>query len=90
MSFQLKNSLGSGYAKGMTPVVLDGVECSMDGTFFVMEGNETAFSEVADDNRFTIALNKAITIIVKGASPGPRPSQDSHGFRCSGPRSTSL
>ena len=31
VSFQLKNSLGSGYAKGMTAVVLDGVECSMDG-----------------------------------------------------------
>ena len=80
VSFQLKNSLGSGYAKGMTAVVLDGAECSMDETFFVMEGNETAFSEVSDDNRFTIALNKAITIIVKGAHLDPGPHRIAMGF----------
>ena len=80
VTFQLKNSLGSGYAKGMTPVALDGVECSMDDTFFLMEGKETAFSEVSDDNRFTIALNKAITIVVKDVRLDPGPHKIAMGF----------
>ncbi len=80
VSFQLKNSLGSGYAKGMTPVALDGVEYSMDETFFLMEGKKTAFSQVSDDNRFTIALNKAITIVVKGVSLEPGPHKIAMGF----------
>ena len=80
VTFQLKNSLGSGYAKGMTPVSLDGVDCSMDDTFFLMEGKETAFSEVSDDNRFTIALNKAITIVVKGVRLGAGPHKIAMGF----------
>ncbi len=67
VSFQLKNSLGSGYAKGMMPVTLNGEEYPMEETFFSMEGDETAFSEVSDEKRFTIALNKTITINVKGA-----------------------
>ncbi len=80
VSFQLKNSLGSGYAKGMTPVALDGVEYSMDETFFLMEGKKTAFSQVSNDNRFTIALNKAITIVVKGVSLEPGPHKIAMGF----------
>lgn len=67
VSFQLKNSLGSGYAKGMMPVALNGVEFPMEDTFFSMDGTETAFSEVSDERRFTIAMNKTITINVKGA-----------------------
>ena len=80
VTFQLKNSLGSGYAKGMTPVSLDGAECSMDDTFFLMEGKETTFSEVSDDNRFTIALNKAITIVVKDVRLDPGPHKIAMGF----------
>ena len=78
--FQLRNSLGSGYAKGMVPVALDGVEFPMEETVFAMEGTETAFSTVSDENRFTIALNKAITIVVKGAHLDPGPHKIALGF----------
>ena len=80
VSFQLKNSLGSGYAKGMMPVALDGVEYPMDETFFSLEGSETVFSSVSDENRFTIAMNKTITIVVKGAQLDTGPHRIALGF----------
>ena len=52
----------------MMPVSLDGVEYPMEDTFFSLEGDETAFSEVSDEKRFTIALNKTITINVRAPS----------------------
>ena len=76
----MKNSLGSGYAKGMMPVTLNGEEYPMEDTFFSMEGNETAFSEVSDEKRFTIALNKTITINVRGAQLGPGQHRIALGF----------
>ena len=80
VSFQLKNSLGSGYAKGMMPVTLDGVEHPMEDTFFSLEGEETAFSEVSEEKRFTIALNKTITVKVKGARLEPGQHRIGLGF----------
>ena len=80
VSFQLKNSLGSGYAKGMAPVALDGVAYPMEDTFFSLEGNETAFSDVSDEKRFTIALNKTITIKVKGPHLDPGQHRIALGF----------
>ncbi len=66
--FQLKNSLGSGYAKAMLPVSIDGKEQPLEDAVFLVDGVETTFSEVTDTNTFTIGMNKTIEILVKGAS----------------------
>ncbi len=72
--FQIKNSLGSGYAYEVLPLTLDGTEIPLESTRFVLEGKETPFSEVSKENTFTLAMNKAITIRVAGLTlePGPR------------------
>lgn len=80
VSFELRNSLGSGYAKGMMPVSLNGVDYPMEDTFFSLEGSETAFSEVSDERRFTIALNRTITINVRGAHLEPGQHRIELGF----------
>ena len=72
--FQLKNSLGSGYAHKMSPLKLDGDELPADSTFFYLDGREAAFSSVSKENTFTLTMNKTITVWVDGVSlePGPR------------------
>ena len=72
--FQLRNRLGSGYAHAVWPLKADGVEVPAGSTSFVLEGKETAFSEVSKENTFTLAMNKTITIRAEGFTlePGPR------------------
>lgn len=60
--FEIKNSLGSGYAHGLIPLSANGSEIPLDQTFFVLEGSQTAFAEVSKENTFTLAMNKSITI----------------------------
>lgn len=63
---QLKNSLGSGYATGMLPLAIDGQEVSLATASFKVDGVETPFTGVTEQRPFTLALNKATTIAVKG------------------------
>ena len=65
--FELSNSLGSGYAHGMLPIVIDGIESSLEDVAFVLEGSVTPFSAISRDNTFTLAMNRTITVRVEGA-----------------------
>ncbi len=78
--FQLKNSLGSGYAKAMLPVSIDGKEQPLEDAVFLVDGVETTFSAVTESNTFTIGMNKTIDILVKGASLGPGGHKVGMGF----------
>ena len=78
--FQLKNTLGSGYAHKMSPLVLDGEELPLESTFFYLDGREVAFSEVSNENTFTLAMNKTITIWVDGVILAPGPHKVEMGF----------
>ena len=62
--FQLKNQLGSGYAKRLMPLTLDGQELPMESSFFFLEGQGISFAQVSEDNPFTLAMNRTITIKV--------------------------
>ena len=64
--FKLKNSLGSGYAKAMTPLALDGREVPMADSSFELEGRQTRFDQVDEKNTFTLAMNRDILISVRG------------------------
>ena len=68
VQLQLKNSLGSGYARAMLPIHIDDQEFPLEQSLFIVDGNEVTFSSVNEDNPFTIALNKVLTILVKGIS----------------------
>ncbi|MDP6454342.1 MAG: hypothetical protein QF898_13645 [SAR202 cluster bacterium] len=72
--FELRNRLGSGYAFKLWPLTVDGEELPPDDTAFLLEGEETAFSEVSKERTFTLAMNRTITIKANGASleSGPR------------------
>jgi len=78
--FQLKNTLGSGYAHKMSPLVLDGEELPPESTFFYLDGREVAFSAVSAENTFTLAMNKTITIWVDGVKLGPGAHKVGMGF----------
>ena len=64
--FKLKNTLGAGYARGLIPVSVDGVEIPMERSFFDNEGAETSFTDVTDDNTFGLKLNREILIYFRG------------------------
>ncbi len=64
--FDLKNSLGSGYAKELFPLVIDGQEVPKEKSFFILEGKEICFTAVGEETPFTLTKNKAATILVKG------------------------
>jgi hypothetical protein len=66
--FDLKNSLGSGYAKELFPLTLDGQEVPKDKSFFMLDGKEVSFTAVSPETPFTLTKNKASTILVKGVS----------------------
>ena len=64
--FELGNRLGSGYAHGMLPVAVDGVETALGSAEFILDGVFTAFDVVSRDNTFTLAMNKTIIVRVEG------------------------
>ncbi len=64
--FQLRNRLGSGYARAMFPVTLDGRELDMAATTFEADGRRVSFDQVSKENPFTLAMNKTTTIEVEG------------------------
>ena len=71
--FQMRNRLGSGYARRLLPLTLDGQELSMAATTFEIGGKQTCFDAVSQDVPFTLAMNKTTTIAYAGGaiSPGP-------------------
>ena len=62
LAFDLKNSLGSGYARGMRPLTIDGEEVPMEDTTFTADDHPVAFSEVSPEVPFTLAMNRITTI----------------------------
>jgi hypothetical protein len=72
-SFTLKNSLGSGYAKGMQPLKIDDQEVPMTASSFLQDEEEITFDRVTDKTTFGLKMNRSIVISVQGEqlSAGP-------------------
>ncbi|MBA7474883.1 hypothetical protein ES707_10245 [subsurface metagenome] len=66
--FQLKNTLGSGYGNELLPLTLDGKELPRESSYFVLDDEEVPFSAVSQERPFTLAMNKTLTIVVKGVT----------------------
>lgn len=64
--FKLKNSLGSGYARAMTPLILDGRDVPLADSSFEIDGRQTRFDQVDEKNTFTLAMNRDIFISIRG------------------------
>ena len=84
LAFEIKNSLGSGYARGMQPLILDGVEIPMEDSHFTIDERTVAFSEVTKDIPFTLALNRATTITAAGITLSPGTHKVGMGFDVQG------
>lgn len=67
--FQLKNGLGSGYARGMLPLEIDRVPVPLESSFFLTEGatEPVAFADVTEQKTFGLQMGKVVEITVKGA-----------------------
>jgi hypothetical protein len=69
--FDLKNSLGSGYAEQVLPLTVDGEPLPLDATHFVVDGETLRFDEVSPERTMSLGLNKLVTIGVNGRTlPG--------------------
>ena len=84
IEFELRNRLGSGYAHTMLPLTVDGEELPLEASYFVVDGNETAFSMVSKTRTFTLAMNKSITIQADGVRLEPGPHKIGMGFEVPG------
>ena len=60
--FELRNSLGSGYAKALHPLIVDGEELSIERSFFTLDDRTVAFAEVDETNTFGLPMNRSIVI----------------------------
>jgi hypothetical protein len=65
-AFDLKNSLGSGYAESVLPLTIDGAEVPRASATFFVEGEGVRFDEISSDKPMTLGMNKLVTITVDG------------------------
>jgi len=70
--FRLKNNLGSGYAKELLPLRVDGVEMPKEDCYFILDDQAVPFTAVSEERPFTLAKGRETVIGVRGArlSPG--------------------
>ena len=63
--FQLRNSLGAGYANRLSPLTVDGVEAPIESCSYTVDDKGIGFDTVSRDKPFTLALHRAITMAVR-------------------------
>lgn len=83
-AFDLKNSLGSGYAERVLPLTVDGEALPEAASRFILDGAVTAFAEVSAARPMTLAMNRAVTIAVEGRTLPPGKHKIGIGFVVSG------
>ena len=66
--FQLLNKLGSGQARRLLPLTVDGKSLPLDSCAFNIEGEVVSFNEVSAEKPFAMALNKITVITANGTT----------------------
>ena len=84
VNFQLLNKLGSGYARRLLPLVLDGEEVPFENCLFSIDGEKIPFDVVSNTTPFTLDLNKTTTIIITGVTLSDEAHTISMGFEVPG------
>ena len=64
--FDLKNTLGSGYAERTLPLTIDDAELPLASTRFVVQGVATPFVDVSSGQPMTLGMNQTVTVAVTG------------------------
>ena len=83
-SFELKNTLGSGYARAVGPLTVDGDDVPLEDSFFTLDGKEVPFTEVDESNTFGLPVNRTIVISVRGRKLEPGPHKIGFSFTVPG------
>src|SRR4029079_10336544 len=83
-AFDLKNSLGSGYAEQVLPLTVDGAEVPVAAASFMTDGEKTAFLDVSAEKPMTLGMNKVVTITVNGRALDPGKHKIGIGFMVTG------
>jgi hypothetical protein len=65
-AFDLKNSLGSGYAERVLPLLIDGEQVAPERATFTVDGDATGFADVSAERPMTLGLNRLVTVTVGG------------------------
>ena len=64
--FQIKNSLGAGYAQELLPLTIDGQELPREDCYFSLGDEPISFTAISEAKPFTLAMNKVTTIMARG------------------------
>jgi hypothetical protein len=64
--FDLKNSLGSGYAEQVLPLTVDGEAMPIADAHFIVDGEPTGFADVSSERPMTLGMNRVVTLGVRG------------------------
>ena len=83
-AFDLRNSLGSGYAEQVLPLTLDGEALPLSSTRFDVDGQTTRFDEVSGARPMTLGMNRTVTISVDGHTLTPGKHKLGIGFIVAG------
>jgi len=79
--FDAANQLGSGYARQMLPVTLDGRQFALAEAYFRRaEGQDIRFCDVSAEQPFTLEVGRGLVIGVHGAALEPGPHKVGLGF----------
>ena len=65
---ELKNTLGSGYARRLLPLKVNGAEIALENCFFAVDDVRHAFADVTPESPFSLALNRTSVLGAKSAS----------------------
>ncbi|MBI4233693.1 MAG: hypothetical protein HY686_04555 [Chloroflexi bacterium] len=84
VEFQLRNTLGSGYARKLFPLAVDGKPVPLEQSFFHIDGNAIPFGGVSEEQPFTLAMNRSITVQLQGLTLPPGPHKVAMSFLVQG------
>ena len=82
--FELKNTLGSGYARRLLPLAVDDQQVPLEDCSFYPAARAAPFCPVSEATPMTLAVNRATRITVRGVTLAPGPHKIAMGFEVPG------
>jgi hypothetical protein len=82
--FDLKNSLGSGYADRVLPLRIDGRDVPPSDCAFIVDGEVLPFDSISEARPMTLALNRALSVRASALRLDPGEHQIELGFIVTG------
>ena len=83
-ALELRNTLGSGYARRLLPLVVDGRVVDLGACYFEVDGLVHDFSDVTPETPFSLAMNRTSILGVRGITLSDGPVTVRIGFEVQG------